>query len=105
MVASFVPYRIDLRHPPRDAFDTLVALGALDVESMDGAVAVLMPDIVPAAVVATALGLTDVRVSPAVGKDDASVWTLSPRPLRTRTLQFLPAGMPATPGALRIAEG
>lgn len=105
MVASIVPYRIDLRHPNGDAFDTLVALGALDVESVDGALAALMPDSVSAADVARALGLMDVRASRAIGRDDESVWTLNPRAVRTRTLQFLPASMPATPGALRMAEG
>jgi ribosomal protein L11 methylase PrmA len=105
MVASIVPYRIDLSDPPGDAFDTLVALGALDVDSGEGALAALMPDQVSAADVATALGLTDLRVSPAVGRDDESVWTLSPRAVRTRTLQFLPASLPAAPGALRMTEG
>ena len=106
MVASItVPYRIDLCHPSGEALDTLVALGALDVESADGALAALMPDMVSAADVARALGLTAVRVSPAVGRDDESVWTLSPRPVRTRTLQFVPSSLPAVPGALRIADG
>lgn len=106
MVASIaVPYRIDLRHPPGDALDTLVELGALDIECVDGALAALMPDMVSAADVARALGLTDVRVSPAVGRDDESVWTLSLRPVRTRTLQFVPSIVTAVPGALRIADG
>lgn len=105
MVASIVPYRVDLRHPPGDAFDTLVALGALDIESGEGTLAALMPDKVPATDVATALGLTDVQVSPAIGRDDESVWMLSPRAVRTRTLQFLPASASAAPGALRMAEG
>ena len=105
MVASIVPYRIDLHHPPEEALDTLVALGALDVESIDGMLAALMPDTVSAAAVATALGLTDVRVSLAVGRDDESVWTLSQRSVRTRTLQFVPASLPVVPGALRMADG
>ena len=106
MVASIiVPYRIDLRHPPGDVLDRLVELGALDVESADGAIAALMPDTVSATDVAKALGLTDLRISRAVGRDDESVWMLSPRPVRTRTLQFVPANMPAVPGALRIADG
>ena len=105
MVASIVPYRIDLHHPPGHAFDTLVALGALDVESADGTLAALMPDKVSAADVAKALGVTDVRVSPAIGRDDESVWTLSQRSVRTRTLQFVPASLPAAPGVLRMGEG
>jgi ribosomal protein L11 methyltransferase len=64
-----------------------------------------MPDTVSTVDLATALGRTDVRVSPAVGRDDESVWTLSLRPVRLRTLQILPASMPATPGAVRIADG
>jgi ribosomal protein L11 methyltransferase len=33
------------------------------------------------------------------------VWALNLRPVRTRTLQIVPANQPAVPGALRIADG
>jgi ribosomal protein L11 methyltransferase len=100
-----VPYRIDLTGPPADALDTLVELGALDVESTAGGLAALMPDAVPPIDVANALRTPDLRTSPAVGRDDESVWTLSPRPVRMRTLLIVPASAPVTVGALRIIDG
>jgi ribosomal protein L11 methyltransferase len=77
-----VPYRIDLRTAGRDALDRLIDLGALDVEALPGSgVAAVMPDLVPPADVAGALGLDRVHVSPAVGRDADSVWVLQPRPI------------------------
>ena len=99
-----MPYRIDVAGPPAHALDTLVELGALDVEPVEGGIAALMPDAVPAATIAHALGISSLRVSPATGRDDDSVWTLSLRPVRTRTLEIVPATMPAPPGALRITD-
>lgn len=49
-----MPYRIDLERPSEDAFDTLVDLGALDVEATAGGLAALMPDAVAASDVANA---------------------------------------------------
>lgn len=99
-----MPYRIDLRDPPEHALDTLMDFGALDVEPVEGGLAALMPDVVSAEVVASALSVTDVRVSPAVGRDDDSVWMLGPRAVRTRTLSIVPAGGAPQPGALQIAD-
>jgi ribosomal protein L11 methylase PrmA len=77
-----VPYRIDLREVATTALDRLVELGALDAEiSHDGALAALMPDSVSPDEVATALGRASVAVSPAVGRDDDSVWVLKLRPI------------------------
>lgn len=100
-----MPYRVDVPNPPHRVFDTLVDLGALDVERVPEGLAALMPDAVSPAMLARALGVRDVRVSRAVGRDDASVWTLSPRPVRVGTLWIVPAGLPAPPGALTIADG
>jgi ribosomal protein L11 methyltransferase len=100
-----VPYRIDVLDPPDHALDTLVALGALDVEPVTGGLAALLPDTVSAEYVAHVLGLPEMRVSLAAGRDDASVWTLSPRPVRIRTLSIVPADGPTMPGALRLVEG
>jgi ribosomal protein L11 methyltransferase len=78
-----VPYRVDLREVATNALDRLVELGAIDAEiAHDGAIAALMPDSVPPDAVAAALGTADVAVSPAVGRDDGSVWVLSLRPIR-----------------------
>jgi ribosomal protein L11 methylase PrmA len=100
-----VPYRIDVRVAPPHALEALIDLGALDVEPVEGGVAALMPDVVPLADISHALGATAIRVSPAVGRDDDSVWTLGQRAVRTRMFAIVPAGTTAEPGALRIADG
>jgi ribosomal protein L11 methyltransferase len=100
-----VPYRIDLHDPPENALDILVELGALDVEAASGGLAAIVPDTVSAHAIATALGVRDVRVSPAAGRDDDSVWTLIPRPVRVGSLVVAPAGVDAPPGALKMIDG
>jgi ribosomal protein L11 methyltransferase len=100
-----VPYRVDIRNAGNDAFDRLVELGAIDAEfSQDGRMAALMPDGVSVAQVARALGVTDVSVSPAVGRDDGSVWVLSRRPIHVGRLRIVPAHLDAEPGALRLID-
>lgn len=99
-----MPYRIDLHDPPEHALDTLMDLGALDVEPVEGGLAALMPDAVSPADIARVLGVIGIRVSPAVGRDDDSVWTLGVRSVRTRTLAIVPAGGATQQGALRIAD-
>lgn len=81
-----MPYRIDLRIPGAGALDQLIDLGALDVEPLPpSGVAALMPDRVRPADIAKALGIDQVPVSPAVGRDSDSVWVLRPRPIRVGT--------------------
>jgi len=87
-----VPYRVDLRTIGADTLDRLIDLGALDVEPLTGSgVAALMPDRVPPAQLARELGVEEVRVSPAVGRDADSVWILHPRPIQVgaATLRML----------------
>jgi ribosomal protein L11 methylase PrmA len=86
-----VPYRIDLRSAGHAAFDRLVDLGALDVEADAGGMIALMPDRVAPEQVARALGVRDLPISPAIGRDADSVWTLSVRPVRvgSRSLSLL----------------
>jgi ribosomal protein L11 methylase PrmA len=72
-----LPYRIDISCPPHDALDLLVHLGALDIEVVGGGLAAIIPDGVTPEAVARALGVASVVVSPAVGRDDESVWRLS----------------------------
>jgi len=60
---------------------------------------------VPADAVTGALGVRGVMVSPAVGRDADSVWTLSVRPVRIRTLLIVPAGSPPMPDTLRLVDG
>jgi ribosomal protein L11 methyltransferase len=107
MLRCGVPYRIDLDNAPADAFDRLVELGALDVESVDGSVAAILPDDVSVARAAAALALETeaVRLSQAYGRDGASVWVLRPRPVLVGRFQIVPADWPASSGALRMIDG
>ena len=100
-----MPYRIDVRDPPDDAFDRLVELGALDVEPVGTGLVAIVPDRVAVTEVARALGCAAMQVSPAIGRDDESVWTLALRPVRTRTLVIVPAGQPSAHGTLRLVDG
>jgi ribosomal protein L11 methyltransferase len=100
-----VPYRVDLTSPPADALDRLISLGALDVETVESGIAALLPDAVPAEQVAALLDSPNLVVSPAVGRDDDSVWILTPRPMTVGGLSIVPVGATASPGALRLVNG
>src|SRR5688500_14643802 len=63
-----------------------------------------MPDGVAPEQVARALGVDDLAISPAVGRDAGSVWTLSPRPTRIGRLRIVPAHAGAEPGVLRLTD-
>ena len=99
-----MPYRVDVANASETAFDVLIELGALDIELEPGGLAALMPDAVPAGVLCAALGGSRIRVSPALGRDDESVWTLRQRPVRVRSLRILPAGEPAGPDTIRLTD-
>ena len=80
-------------------------LGALDVESAgDGGMAALLPDSVRPDEVAAALGTGDFTISNASGRDEGSVWILSPRPTSIGRLQFVPAHLEAPPGAIQLID-
>lgn len=101
-----MPYRIDIRCAGEvdSAFDRLVQLGALDVESFEHRLASLMPDSVTPDVVAAALGVDDIAVSRATGRDDESVWVLTPRPFRVGSLRIIPADVDREAGDLRLVD-
>ena len=100
-----MPYRVDLRSVGAAALDRLVELGAIDAEFSDGGgIAALMPDSIAPAEIASALGVDEVSVSPAVGRDDGSVWVLRPRPARIGRFRIVPAHAQAEPGALRLVD-
>jgi ribosomal protein L11 methyltransferase len=105
-----VPYRIDIprarvERAKNDTFDRVVELGALDAEiSPDGAIAALFPDSVSPEEVARALGVDDLSVSPAIGRDEGSVWILGPRPVRVGRLRIVPADVNAEPGAIKLID-
>ncbi|HET9219567.1 MAG TPA: 50S ribosomal protein L11 methyltransferase [Terriglobia bacterium] len=77
-----MPYRIDISSPPSDALDLLVELGALDIEPANNGLAAILPDSVTRDLLAIALGTTHFNVSPAVSRDNGSVWLLTQRPVR-----------------------
>ena len=99
-----MPYRIDIPAGGDGALDRLVDLGALDVETVAGGLAALLPDSVTPEAAAHALGLDRVRVSPAIGRDEGSIWILSPRPVRIGSLRIVPAHLDAQPGSLRLID-
>jgi len=100
-----VPYRIDLPVAGVAEFDRLVELGALDAElSGNGTLAAVMPDGVAAEQIARTLNITHVTVSPAMSRDDGSVWVIRPRPLQIGRLRIVPADIAAEPGALRLID-
>jgi len=100
-----VPYRIDFRAGGDESLDRLIELGALDVESTSGqGMAAVMPDRVSIDQVARALGIHDISVSPAVGRDDDSVWALRPRAVRVGSLRIVPADVEAEPGDIRLID-
>src|SRR5688572_19010135 len=101
-----MPYRIDLSTGEDDVLDRLVDLGAIDVERLRGCgIAALMPDSIAPHRLAQALGVDDLAVSPATGRDADSVWVLSPRPVRVGRLRIAPADANAEPDVLRLLDG
>ncbi|MGH8638488.1 MAG: 50S ribosomal protein L11 methyltransferase, partial [Burkholderiales bacterium] len=101
-----MPYRVDVRNAGDDALDRLVEVGAIDAELLDGgAIAALMPDSVAPELVADALGVDDIAVSAAAGRDDGSVWILCPRPIQIGRLRIVPSDMDPEPCALRLIDG
>ena len=100
-----MPYRIDLHKPPDDAFDRLVALGALDIEPVADGLAALIPDAILPEDVRRALSSCDMTVSEARARDGGSVWILQPRPVRVGRLLLVPAGSPAPSGAIALTDG
>ena len=53
---------------------------------------------------AAALGVATVAVSAAVGRDNGSVWLLSPRVVRIARVVIAPPEVAAPPGALRLTD-
>jgi ribosomal protein L11 methyltransferase len=99
-----MPYRIDIRCPPPDAFDVLLHLGALDIDAVNEGLAAILPDSVTRDTVAGALGAGNVTVSNAVARDNGSVWLLSPRSVRIGPILITSPESPAAPEALRLVD-
>jgi ribosomal protein L11 methyltransferase len=99
-----MPYRIDISCPPHDALDRLVELGALDIDTVNDGFAAIIPDAVTPDVVAASLGVASVAVSPAVGRDNGSVWLLRPRAVRIGSVLIAPPEIAAPTKALRLTD-
>ena len=99
-----MPYRIDLPHSGDDAIDRLIELGALDVELHERGISAVLPDAVSTGQVAGALGVSEIAVSPAVGRDADSVWILGPRPIRIGRVRIVPVHIEGEPDALRLID-
>src|SRR5262245_40146059 len=63
-----------------------------------------MPDGITPEAVAEALGVDQVDVSPATGRDAGSTWLLSPRATRVGRLRIVPVNGAPEPGALRLID-
>ncbi len=96
--------RIDFRDTTGNAIERLIDLGALDVTTQGHQVSALMPDRITPQQIATALGIDEVSVSCAVGRDADSVWLLEPRPFTLGRLRIVPADARPEPGALRLLD-
>src|SRR5262249_55051212 len=99
-----MPYRIDIQNPPRNALDRLLERGALDVESFQNGLAAIIPDGVTPDTVASALGTSNITVSPAVARDDGSVWLLTPRAVRIGSIRIVPSAAGLPTDALVLAD-
>jgi ribosomal protein L11 methyltransferase len=100
-----MPYRVDLARGDDATFDRLVELGAFDAELLpDGHLAALLPDGVSTAQLARTLGSDAFAVSPALGRDEDSVWVLRPRPVRVGRLRIVPADTTAAPDDMKLLD-
>ena len=75
MLPSGVPYRIDIDDAPDDALESLIDLGALDVEVIGEGLAALLPDDVSVGRVSETLGRDDIRVTQAEGRLETRRWS------------------------------
>ena len=101
-----MPYRVDLRSTRPDTLEQLIELGALDAELLEeGAIAALMPDRISREQVASAAGVRDMSITPAMGRDDGSIWILSPRPIQVGRIRIVPSHFnEAPPNTLRLID-
>lgn len=100
-----MPYRIDLRDAGDTVLERLIELGALDVERSSEGIAALIPDSVTPDQVHHTLGVRQIAISHAVGRDAGSVWILSPRSIRVGRIRIDPAHKPAESATIRLIDG
>lgn len=99
-----MPYRIDISSPPANALDVLVQLGALDVEEISERLAAILPDSIAPDAIADALSVSSVAVSPAVARDNGSVWLLNPRAFQIGGVLITTAEGAASSNAVRLMD-
>lgn len=99
-----LPYRIDTTSAPPDAVDTLIELGALDVDRVPEGLAAILPDSVTRDAVTNALGSASISFSEAVARDSGSVWLLKPRDIRIGGVLIASSEGEALSEALRLTD-
>lgn len=101
-----MPYVICFRQTAGDAFDRVVELGALDVETSGTSLTALMPDDVAPERIAGALDTREYATAPATSRDDGSVWTLRPRAVRIGRIAIVPDGgdAPGDENVVRLVD-
>jgi ribosomal protein L11 methylase PrmA len=99
-----MPYRVDISEPTPDALDLLIQLGALDVEPLNDGIAAILPDGITPDTVIRSLGVSSVSVSPAIGRDNDSVWLLNPRGISIGGLRIASGETAAPAKVLRLMD-
>lgn len=100
-----MPYRLDIPNPPPEALGVLVEFGALDIEMAQNELVAILPDCVTPYMVASTLRVGGLTASPAVSRDDGSVWLISPRAVGVGSLTFGPANaLAGLPNAIRMTD-
>lgn len=100
-----MPYRIDIANPPDDVLERLGTIDVLDLEHQDGTFSALIADSTPVEQAAHLLNDLGVQISPALGRDDDSVWVLRLRDTAIGRWRFQPADRPHDTGAIALGDG
>ena len=100
-----MPYRIDIANPPVDVLDRFDTIEVLDLEQQDGTFSALIADSTSIEQAAHLLGDLDVRISPAFGRDDDSVWVLRLRDSAIGRWRFQSGNLHPDPDAIVLGDG
>jgi ribosomal protein L11 methyltransferase len=95
---------VDLRPSGDDAFDLLVAIGALDIEFVEDGIAAILPDEVSPGDLCEAVGKVNVEVSAATPRDDGSTWLVAPRDIQIGALQVTSSQTTNSAQAIRMVD-
>lgn len=100
-----MPYRIDINNAPVDVLDRLETLDVLDLELSNNTCSALIADSTPTEQAARLLRDLDVQISPALGRDDDSVWVLRLRDYAIGRWRFQPVSSHPASGAIALRDG